>query len=158
MDRDELEGYLVGVARRLEELEVAEPPLTAALAEARRSLRAGRLADADRQLRAIDAALDRRRPEMEMLDRPRGLVGYTPKGDRGVPPGPEEEPLQNRLRLVGRLASLREAEGHEVGEARRLLTEAQRAYDAGDRATARRRVDDAHRILDPTGREPRGTR
>ena len=153
-DRDELEGYLVGVGRRLEEVRSAgqpDPDLEATLRKARVAVHANALDEADRLLRSIDAALDARRPEMEMLDRPRGLVGYTPIGDRGVPPGPEEEPLANRMRLVARLASLRESEGRDVGTARRHLREADAAYRAGDLAVARRCLDAAHRILDAHG-------
>lgn len=152
MDRDDLEGYLVGVSRRLEERTAAhgpDPALVEELAAARKALHAGRLSEADRKLRALDARLDADRPEVEMQDHPRGLIGYVPKGDRGVPPTAEEEPLANRIRLIGRLATVRAAEGRDVTVARRLLTEAQAAYDAGDRPLARRKVDDAHRRLDP---------
>ena len=150
-ERDDLEGYFVGVARRVEERRAEaplEPAVDTELKAARAALDAGRLAEADERLRALDGLLDARTPEMEMLDRPRGLVGYVPLGDRGVPPESEEEPLANRIRLVGRLASLRASEGTDVREARRELARAQAAYDAGDRPAARAAVDRAHRWLD----------
>lgn len=159
MDRAELEGYLIGVERRLAERTAegpVDPELGRELAEARTALRAGRLREADERLRRLDGRLDALRPEMEMVDRPRGLVGYVPKGDRGVPPTPEEDALANRIRLVGRLASLRAAEGREVAGALAALRRAQTAYDRGDREEARRALDAAHRALDEPRTRPGG--
>ena len=154
MDRDDLEGYFVGVGRRIAERRTEgelDASFNAELAKARAALNGGRLEEADRILRALDARLDVLTPEMEMLDRPRGLVGYTPIGDRGVPPSIEEEPLANRIRLVARLASLRESEGRDVRAARRHLADARSAYESGDRPAARRSLDEAHRLLDEVG-------
>ncbi|HTT26758.1 MAG TPA: hypothetical protein VMH90_07355, partial [Thermoplasmata archaeon] len=115
--REDLEGYLVGVRRRVGERRTAgtiDPALGAELRAAEASLRAGELAEADRRLRRLDARLDELTPEVEMTDRPRGLVGFRTVGDPGVPPGPEEDPLANRLVLVGRLAAVRESQGRPV--------------------------------------------
>lgn len=147
----DLEGYLEGVRRRLAERRAAGRPeaaLEQQLEEARGSLRRRALAEADRRLRAIDAALDLGREERELTDRPRGLVSYVPLRGRGVPPGSEEEGLANRIRLLGRLAAVRRAGGVGIEAALRHLAAAQRAYDEGDRATARREADEAHRLLE----------
>jgi hypothetical protein len=147
----ELEGYLEGVARRLAERRrdgTPSPELEARWAEAKATFRRRDGEATDRILRGIDAELDALHVEQELTEIPRGLVGYTPKGDRGAPPGPEEEPLANRLRLLVRLAALRQASGHDVGAALAGLARAQAAYAAGDRVLARREADDAHRRLE----------
>jgi hypothetical protein len=147
----ELEGYLEGVARRLHELRQAGTPredLEEQWRNARSAFRAGQLPTTDRVLRAVDAELDLQRTEQELTEIPRGLVGYVAKGDRGTPPGPEEEPLANRLRLLARLAGLRQAQGHDVAEAIRGLDRAQTAYRRGDRVEARREADRAHALLE----------
>jgi hypothetical protein len=148
---EDLEGYVVGVRRRIEErrAEGAIPPdLERDLAVAESMLRAGDLAGADAELRRLDERIDALTPEVEMTDRPRGLVGFRTTGEPGVPLGREEDPIANRWVLVGRLATIRESQGHDVAEARRLLAEAERAYEAGDRPGARRAVDRAHGLLE----------
>jgi predicted lipid-binding transport protein (Tim44 family) len=72
-----------------------------------------------------------------------------------VPPGPEEERLANRIRLVGRLAAVRESSGADVRQVREHLTAAQTAYDRGDRNAARREVDRAHQLLESDAPEGR---
>jgi hypothetical protein len=147
----DLEGYLEGVTRRLAERRQAgtpEPELEAALTGARAALRRKAWSEADARLRAIDARLDAGREEMELTEHPRGLVGYVALGSRGVPPASEEEALANRIRLLVRLASVRRSVGGEVDTALRHLEAARRAYDTGDRATARREADAAHRLLE----------
>lgn len=148
---DELEGYLEGVRRRVGErraLGPIDPDWVRRLSDAEQALRAGDLEVADRILRALDAVLDSLREEVELTERPRGLVGYVPRGNRGVPPGPEEEALANRIRLVVRLLAVRESEGLVLEEARRGLERARQAYAAGDRATARLEVDRAHELVE----------
>ncbi|MCI4367917.1 MAG: hypothetical protein L3K08_09200, partial [Thermoplasmata archaeon] len=133
---EDLEGYLVGVERRVAERKAdgtGAPSLEADLARARSALRGGDLVEADRRLRDLDERLDAILPEVEMTDRPRGLVGFRTVGDPGVPLGREEDPIANRLLLVGRLATIRDSQGIDVREARRLLAEAEAAYRDGDR-------------------------
>lgn len=155
--REELEGYLEGVRVRLAPPEIEErAALLAEWARARDALRAGRLAEAEALLRTIDGALDAQRLETVVVERPRGLTGYRTLGGAEVPPGPEEEALANRIRLIGRLATVRAAAGGDVVAVRGDLAKAQAAYARGDRAEARRLVDRAHgrlEALDPERRE-----
>jgi hypothetical protein len=148
---EDLEGYLTGVRIRLTERRAAgdvDASLDRELARAEAALQSGALDVADQLLRALDERLDALTPEVEMLDRPRGLVGFTTVGDPGIPMGAEEDPIANRLILVGRLATLRASQGREVGLALRLLAEARQAHTAGDRPAARRAVDRAHALLE----------
>ncbi|MCI4360449.1 MAG: hypothetical protein L3J91_01980 [Thermoplasmata archaeon] len=114
---------------------------TATLAEAKRLLVSGRLAEAEATLVAIDAALEHAEGEPELSDFPRGLVGYIPTGDRGHPTTDEEEPMANRIRLVARLIEVRRSEGRDVEAWIAALRAAQSAYLDGDRARARRLCD-----------------
>ena len=83
-----------------------------------------------------------RRGEGEVTDWPRGLVDYTPKGEPDATPSPDEDRDQNRLRIASRLLGFARTKGLNVDEAVRRLREADRAFRAGDRATARRLVDE----------------
>lgn len=143
---EELEGYLEGVRARLALLPPSgpgTPGLRSQWERAREALRRGRSEEADRGLRSIDEALDRLRSETTVFQRPRGLTGYTPIGDREVPPGPEEEPLENRLRVLTRLSGVRASEGRDVGPVLRALASARAALDRGDPAVARQYLDTA---------------
>ncbi len=149
--REELEGYLEGVRIRIDALDPSDA-LKARLRPrwtgAREAWQRGALDEAESGLLGIDAELDRARDETEVVERPRGLVAYTPIGGREAPPGPEEEPLANRLRLLVRLAAVRASHGRDVSEAQALLAAAHRAYERGDRAAARAEADRAHALLE----------
>jgi hypothetical protein len=156
-DRSEIEGFLDGVSYRIRQLPPGErDPWVARLSVAQEALRAGDLATAEAALVAIDQALDAKVAEPELSEFPRGLVDYTPVGDRGVPTPEEEDPLANRLRLIERLVAVRRSQGRDVEALVAELTQAQQALDAGDRTTARRRIDRVHAAVgdDPAFREP----
>ena len=152
-DRDEVEGFLAGVDHRL--LSVSEPERSVLVADAtaaRAAFRSGDLVTAESILLALEERLDELEGEPELSEFPRGLVGYVPIGDRGHATPLEEDPLSNRLLLVGRLRDVVAAEGRDVAEAGELLRQARAAFDAGDRLAARGLVDRAHALLerDPT--------
>lgn len=150
---DEIEGFLVGVAHRV--AAVAEPEravLLADLERARAARDAGDLATAEATLLTLERRMDELEGEPELAEFPRGLVGYVPLGDRGHATPPEEDPLRNRVVLIERLRDVRASAGWEVEPSSVLLREARAALDAGDRTTARARVDRAHALLE---RDPR---
>ena len=138
-DPAELEGYLEGVTRRLA---AAPDPLGRelgpTLAEARSALGAGDLDRARRLLEQIDDRLSETDEEPELSEYPRGLVDYVPVGSRGSPRPDEEDPVPNRLKLLGRLLAFRQSQGREVESLLRRLGEAEAALRDGDRAKARR--------------------
>ncbi|MGI0053754.1 MAG: hypothetical protein ACRECR_05825, partial [Thermoplasmata archaeon] len=92
-----------------------------------------------RLLEAVGEELARSRGESELAEFPRGLVGYVPRGDRGDPPG--EDPLANRIELLGRLLPLARLGVADGIRARAELAEAVEALRRGDRESARRRAD-----------------
>jgi hypothetical protein len=147
--RDEVEGFLDGVAHR-----VASAPSDhraswgAELARARRLLASGDLVGTAAVLTALDQVIDAYEGEPELAQFPRGLVGYLPVGDRGHPTPVEDEPIANRLKLLGRLLEVRRSEGRNVDGPLATLREAELAYRSGDRTAARRLGDEAHRTLE----------
>lgn len=147
--REEVEGFLAGVSHRVAR---ASGPEARALAEelerARAAWVAGRWDEAEQRLSAIEEQMDAKVGEPELNEFPRGLVGYVPRGDRGIPTPVDDDPLANRLLLVRRLRDVVLAAGRPVDAADRLLTGAETALSAGDRAEARRRVDSAHALLE----------
>lgn len=149
--RDELEGFLEGVAYRVRRrAEEGRPQAESErlLASARAALTAGDLEAVERDLRAADRHLDRDETELELSEHPRGLVGYVPRGERGRPPERAEEPLSNRLVIVERLLSVVAARGERVEVLAAELARAEQAYLAGDRELARRLCDRVHAELD----------
>ncbi len=157
----ELEGYLEGVRHRIAALDPAaslSAELLAQWEEAQSAFRHGALARAERLLRAIDEVLDAGREEIEVFQRPRGLVGYRTTGEREVPVPSEEDPLANRLRLLSRLCALRASQGRGTEIARNALAEARSALERGDPASARRALDRALDDLEgPRPERPRRT-
>ncbi len=155
IDPDELAGYLEGVRHR-----VAGSPPDRRLSWARQ-LRAaeaafarGDRAEAEERLAALDDQMVGDEPELSEF--PRGLVGYVPVGDTGTPRPEEEDPLPNRLTLLGRLAMVEQSRGRDVRQALAQLKEAHAALSVGDRATARRIADEVHSDLerDPSFSRP----
>lgn len=154
---DELGGFLDGLRHRLRRREEAGRPngeAARALADGERALRGRDLAAAERSLLRADRILDEGESEMELIEYPRGLVGYVPTGGKGSPPELDEEPLWNRLLLIQRLVELRRQQGIPVEREVRLLSEAEEAYRRGDRAGARTLVDEAHRSLESSAPGP----
>lgn len=102
-----------------------------------------------------------RRGEGEVTEWPRGLVDYTPTGPPERTPSTEEDRDLNRLRIASRLLGFARAQGRPVDEPIRRLREADRAFRSGDRAAARRLVDDviaeAERLLDAGARSEKPT-
>lgn len=138
-DPAELEGYLEGVARRL----AAAPAtlrheLEVTLTEAQGALASGDVAQARSLLEQIDDRLSEADEEPELSEFPRGLVDYVPLGTRGSPRPEEEDPVANRLKLLGRLLAFRRSHGREVDSLLRRLSDAEAALRDGDRAKARR--------------------
>lgn len=89
------------------------------------------------------------RGEGEVTSWPRGLVGYVSKGPEDATPSDEEDRTANRLRLAARLLAVRRAAGASVeAEIARLAT-AERAFAAGDRASAAALVDRLLAEIDP---------
>ena len=114
------------------------------LREGEAAIGRGDLASAERLLVGLDEAIDGTREEPELHEFPRDLIGYVPTGERGAPTPEEEEPLSNRLLLVGRLVEVRRSEGRRVDGWVATLSAAREALRAGDRATARRLCDEVH--------------
>lgn len=77
-----------------------------------------------------------------MTQWPRGLVEYVPSGSADGTPDPEEDRDLNRLRLAARLAGFARSRGQPVDSAVAHLREAEAALRRGERARARRLVDD----------------
>ncbi len=153
----EVEGFLEGVRHRLKRRREAGTPDVDAerlFEEAQAATRRGDWPLAEERLHAADARLDAAEPERALSEWPRGLVGYVPRGEVGVPPEREEEPIANRLLLVHRLLEVRRSEGWNVEALYRLLAAAEEAYRAGDRARARALGDEVHRRLEGPAPEP----
>ena len=140
----DVSGYRVQVRHRLDARRREGRPHAAAeklVREAGLWEAHGRFDEAEEALIEADRLLDEGESEQELTERPRGFVGYSPVGDPGVPPGVDEDPLANRILLVGRLLTLARAGGTAVDDLRAELAEAERAFRAGDRAGARARLD-----------------
>lgn len=149
--REEVEGFLEGlralaVRRRREGR--PEPEAERLVDSASTALRDGRIEAAERNLLDAERRFADQEPEVELLEYPRGLVGYVPSGERGAPPAREEEQLSNRLLLIQRLLQVRRSEGRDVEALVRRLNEAEDAYRRGDRARARAVVDAVQDELD----------
>ncbi len=148
----EVEGFLAGVEHDLAQLRTEGTPdleSEGELARARDLLRKGERGPAAGAAARIDDRLRARRGESELTEFPRNLIAYVPRGDPGNPPGPEEDPLRNRHRLVLRLADLTPVPPADRERALRELTAAGADLARGDRRSARRRIDEAHRLLEP---------
>jgi hypothetical protein len=148
---EELEGFSIGIAHRLRLLRdqgSANIQGERELARARGLLAADDALAARAILERLDSELRKARPESELREFPRGLVDYTPTGDRGVPVPRDDEPIANRLVLVERLLDLRRSQGADVENWSRELTAAEAAYRAGDRPRAREICDRVHAALD----------
>lgn len=139
VDPAELEGYLEGVTRRLAAASDAiRRELGVTLTGARSAFAGGDLSRARSLLEQIDDRLSEADEEPELSEYPRGLVDYVPVGSRGSPRPDEEDPVPNRLKLLGRLLAFRQSQGGEVESLLRRLGEAEAALRHGDRAKARR--------------------
>ncbi|HEY6239017.1 MAG TPA: hypothetical protein VIZ68_07530 [Thermoplasmata archaeon] len=158
--REDVEGFLEGVAYRVQNFRGAgRPGLESELARARSAVDASDLANGESILLAIDRRLDGLEGERELAEFPRGLVDYVAVGDRGHPTPNEEDPLANRIRLVGRLLDLRRSQGRDVAGATRTIREAEAALGRGDRGAARSLCDAAHTAAEssgPGGSDPEG--
>ena len=153
----EIEGFLIGIERRLqtEGSPNAPDPEAARLArEARTALAAGKAGTAEELLEAAGARLDALRPEPRLREWPRDLVEYVPKGRAESDGSVEEDALFNRLLLVQRLLTVRASQGAEVAGLVRRLRSAEEAFRRGDRARARQLVDEVHDAIDPGRRPP----
>jgi hypothetical protein len=153
----DLEGLLAGVTHRLATVPAGERHLAAAglAEEGRGALRAGRRAEALATLLRAHEILDAEEPEEELREFPRGLIAYLPRGDRGVPVGPEEDAVSNRLRLALRLAAVRRRDGVDTTPIEARLREAESHHRSGARASAVRCINEALGMLEraePGGR------
>lgn len=147
----EVEGYLEGVRHRLAHTDPERRRrLAPALEVAVDLLRAGDTAGTMRELQAIDDELLDEEPELTEL--PRGLVGYVPKGGAGVPISEDEDPLRNRLILLGRIATILARGGRDCTGAIQELTEADAALGRGERGEARARGTAAQVLLEAVAR------
>ncbi len=81
------------------------------------------------------------RGEGEVVEWPRGLVSYVPRGRADADPSPEEDRTANRLVLASRLLGLLRARGEPVDREILRLRAAERAFAARDRKTATELVD-----------------
>lgn len=157
IDPDELAGYLEGVRYRVAEAPAERrPSLERELREAEAAIARGDRTEAEERLAALDDQMIGEEPELSEF--PRGLVGYVPVGGTGTPRPDEEDPLPNRLTLLGRLAMVEQRRGRDVDHTLARLKDAHAALRAGDRRTARRIADEVHGELErppPTsGPEP----
>jgi hypothetical protein len=107
-------------------------------------VKGGRWEEADRTLRKVDEGLRGAREESELTEFPRGLLSYVPKGPKGASPGPEEDPLANRLTLLLRLLEIAPPGEEARQETLRLLGEARGALKEGDRRRAQKLLNEAH--------------
>ncbi len=150
IDPDELAGYLEGVRHRVAEASPdRRPSWQRQLRAAEAAFARGDRAEAEERLAALDDQMVGEEPELSEF--PRDLVGYLPVGEIGGPRPEEEDPLPNRLSLLGRLAMVEQSRGRDVGAVLARLTEAHRALSAGDRAGARRIADEVLTELERTG-------
>ena len=148
LSRAELEGYVEGLRARLRAAESPRPDVESILRDAGAALEHGELAEAERLLQQADAAIGPRRTDVEIFQRPRGLVGYRSSTGPEEPVTLDEEPLANRMLIVGRLLAVQQSRGAEVGGLVARLHGAEAAYRAGDRATAKRETDAVHEALE----------
>jgi hypothetical protein len=148
---EELAGFLAGLSSSLDAERRAghpRPGLEAELARARGALERGDRSGASDRLERIASTLGEERKESELVDRPRGLVGYVPVGERGSAVGDADDPLANRRRLVLRLADLVELDPVARGRLLEELRTAEAELARGDRGAARARIDAAHRHVE----------
>jgi hypothetical protein len=147
IDPDELAGYLEGVRHRVAESPPDRRPSWARqLRAAEAALARGDRTEAEERLAALDDQMVGEEPELSEF--PRGLVGVVPVGEVGSPRPEEEDPVPNRLILLGRLAMLQHSRGREIGPALARLKVAHEALRAGDRGTARRIADEVQNDLE----------
>jgi hypothetical protein len=157
--KEELEGFGTGLAHALELRRRRGAPLPAAerlLLEAERQMARGNLVGAEASYAEVDDLLAASESELELTERPRGLVAYVGRGPQGIEPPREEEAVSNRLTLVHRLFAVRRAAGVAVDDLLPLLEAAEQAYRSGDRRKARELGDRVHAELDR--RRPGGER
>jgi hypothetical protein len=154
----EVEGFLAGLTEALARLRRAgapRPELEQSLAEAAAELRRGRAREALAGLVRVDEALRAAEEESELTEFPRGLVGYVPRGARGAPLPPEEEPLAHRRRLVLHLAELVELPPSEHAQVIAELALAEQEIARGERARAKERIDAVHQRIEEAGARQR---
>ena len=125
--------------------------------QGRSALRRQAWVEAREALLAAHEQLDAVATETELREFPRGLVGYVPRGDRGVPVGAEEDPVANRLRLALRLATVLHRDGIPTERIEERLREAETQFDAGDRAAAVRTTNEALGLIERARRTPTGS-
>lgn len=148
---EELDGFLAGLRHALDRRRAEgrdDPVAEDGWERARRAIELGDRTAAARYLTEVDDRLRADREESELTEFPRGLVGYVPKGDRGAPVPPEEEPLEQRRRLVLRLADLVELSPPDRARVESDLARAERALARGDRREAKRTIDEAHALVE----------
>jgi hypothetical protein len=146
----ELEGLLAGLTHRLAVAPAgkAHEQAAALAATGRAALDRGQWVEAREALLAAHERLDVEEPESELREFPRGLVGYVARGDRGVPVGPEEDPVANRLRLALRLAAVLRRDGVSTAPIDERLRQAEAHYREGERGAAVRATDEALGLLE----------
>lgn len=148
----ELEGFLAGLRHRLA-AGPDDPGLRRRLAEAELALTAHAPERALAILSEVEDRLDAREPEEELRERPRGLVSFRrPTADPLAPTPAEEDPLANRLLLVGRLLAVRARAGDRVDDLVAKLRRAEAERRAGRPAVAKKLVDEVHDVLDRAAR------
>ncbi|HEV2519738.1 MAG TPA: hypothetical protein VGX00_03845 [Thermoplasmata archaeon] len=148
----EVEGFREGVAHRLVELRRrGTPDLLGeqALAQADAEIARGAHRSAEASLLQVHERLRRATEEIEVAERPRGLVSFVAPGPPDAPTPPDEDRLRNRILLLSRLASVRARSGGDVTGPLATLGAAARAIESGDRPAARRLVDRAANELEP---------
>jgi hypothetical protein len=146
----DLEGLLAGLTHRLSSVPSGPGHATVVrlAEEGRVAMRQGKRADALAVLLRAHEILDSEEPEQELREFPRGLIAYLPRGDRGVPAGPDEDAVANRLRLALRLAAVRRRDGVDTGPIEERLREAESFYRAGERTAAVRSINAALGLLE----------
>jgi hypothetical protein len=154
IDPDELAGYLEGVRHRVaDSAPDRRPSWERQLRDAEAAWARGDRAECEERLAALDDQMIGEEPELSEF--PRGLVDYVPVGSAGAPRSEEEDPLPNRLILLGRLAMIEQSQGRDVAPALARLTEARTALAAGNRERARRIADEVHAELERAPHRPR---
>lgn len=147
-DDPDLLGFMAGLRHRLAGPE-ADRALARRLDDAETALRAGQTARARTILIGVADILDSRRAEPELRERPRGLLAFRTAGDEPVQPTPaDEDPVANRLVLVGRLLAVRGPAVAHRDELLRQLRAAEAEHRAGRTEAARRLIDEVHAQLD----------
>lgn len=154
----DLDGFSAGLSVRLSRERAGGSPradLEEALARADRARARGEVAEALDRMEAVEAALDSGSPaEVELQEFPRGLVGYTPRGERGAPLEPEDSPLAHRYQLLGRLADLVALSAEERGSLILGLRRAERALAENDPARAKAELDAVQVRIEQAQRRP----